>query len=93
MRILIVEDGDVSLTGNFRWEGLILITGQYVGLRHGGGGNQTVYGSIVVNETADLNAQVEVDATGNAKLLYSCQALDNVRNMRRLYRLRSWREL
>jgi hypothetical protein len=91
--ILIVEDGDVSATGNFRWEGLILVTGQYVGLRYGGGGNQTVYGSIVVNETADLNAQVEVDATGNAKLLYSCQALDNVRNMRRLYRLRSWREL
>lgn len=91
--ILIVEDGDVSVAGNFRWEGLILVTGQYVGLRYGGGGNQAVYGSIVVNETADLNTQVEVDASGNAKLLYSCQALDNVRNMRRLYRLRSWREL
>lgn len=91
--ILIVEDGDVSLTGNFRWEGLILITGQYVGLRYGGGGDQTVYGSVVVNETTDLSTEVEVDASGNAKVLYSCQALNNVRKMRRLYRLMSWRAL
>ncbi len=91
--ILIVEDGDVFLAGNFRWEGLIVITGQYVGLRYGGGGNQTVYGGAVVNETASVNSQVEVDAAGNAKLLYSCQALNNVRNMRKLFRVTSWREL
>lgn len=91
--ILIIEDGDLSVAGNFRWEGIILITGQYVGLRYGGGGNQGLYGAVVVNETANLNSQVEVDASGNAKLLYSCQALNNVRNMRRLFRLTAWREL
>lgn len=69
--ILIVEDGDVNVTGNFRWEGLIIITGQYVGLRYGGGGNQTAYGGVVVNETASNNSEVEVDASGNAKILYS----------------------
>lgn len=91
--ILIIEDGDLSVTGNFRWEGVILVTGQYVGLRYGGGGNQTIYGGVVVNETANVNTEVEFDAAGNAKLLYSCQALNNVRNMRRLFRLTSWREL
>ena len=91
--ILIIEDGDVSITGNFRWEGPIIITGQYVGLRYGGGGNQTIYGGVVVNETAAVNTEVEVDAAGNAKVVYSCQALNNVRNMRRLFRLASWREL
>ncbi len=91
--ILIVEDGDLSVTGNFRWEGVILVTGQYVGLRYGGGGNQTIYGGVVVNETANVNTEVEVDAAGNPKVLYSCQALNNVRNMRRLFRLSSWREL
>lgn len=91
--ILIIDDGDLSVTGNFRWEGIILVTGQYVGLRYGGGGNQSLYGAVVVNETANLNSQVEVDASGNAKLLYSCQALNNVRNMRRLFRLTAWREL
>ncbi len=91
--ILIIEDGDLSITGNFRWEGLILITGQYVGLLYGGGGNQTIYGGVVVNETANVNSQVEFDAAGNAKLVYSCQALNNVRNMRRLFSGTSWMEL
>ena len=91
--ILIVEDGDLNITGDFRWEGLIVITGQHVGLRYGGGGNQTIYGGVVVNETAAANTEVEVDAAGNPKVLYSCQALNNVRNMRRLFRLASWREL
>ena len=91
--ILILEDGDLNVTGNFRWEGLIIVTGQYVGLRYGGGGNQTMYGGMVVNETASVNSEVEVDAMGNAKILYSCQAIENVRNMRRLFRTNSWREL
>ena len=91
--ILILEDGDLNVTGNFRWEGLIIVTGQYVGLRYGGGGNQTMYGGMIVNETASVNSEVEVDAMGNAKILYSCQAIENARNMRRLFRANSWREL
>ena len=91
--ILILEDGDLDVTGNFRWEGLIIVTGQYVGLRYGGGGNQTMYGGIVVNETASVNSEVEVDAMGNAKILYSCQALERVRNMRKMFRAANWREL
>jgi hypothetical protein len=91
--VLIVEDGDLNVTGNFRWEGLIIVTGQYVGLRYGGGGNQTMYGGIVVNETVDMNSEVEVDSMGNAKILYSCQALERVKNMRKMFRANSWREL
>ncbi len=91
--ILIVEDGDVNVTGNFRWEGLIIITGQYVGLRYGGGGYQTAYGGVIVNETASVNSEVEVDSSGNTKILYSCEALNNIRNMRRLFRAKGWREL
>jgi len=91
--ILIVEDGDLNITGNFRWEGLIIVTGQYVGLRYGGGGYQTMYGGIVVNETASVNSEVEVDAMGNAKILYSCEALQRLRNMRKTFRVASWREL
>jgi hypothetical protein len=30
---------------------------------------------------------------GNAKILYSCQALQNVKNMRKMFRANSWREL
>lgn len=91
--LLIIEDGDLNITGNFRWEGVILVTGQYAGLRYGGGGYQTVYGGVIVNETVNLNSEVEVDAAGNAKILYSCEAINKVRKMRRLFRLASWREL
>ncbi len=91
--ILIIEDGDAFLSGDFRWEGLIIITGQHVGLRYGGGGEQTVYGGVVVNETSSVNSEVEVDAAGNPKIDYSCQALNNVRNMRKLFRVTAWREL
>jgi len=52
-----------------------------------------MYGGIVVNETASVNSEVEVDAMGNAKILYSCQALERVRNMRKMFRAANWREL
>src|SRR3990172_1790561 len=65
--ILIPEDGDLNVTGNFRWEGLIIVTGQYVGLRYGGGGNQTMYGGMGGNETPRVNSEVGVGGGGNAK--------------------------
>lgn len=91
--VLIIEDGDLALSGNFQWEGLIIITGKYVGLRYAGGGHQSVYGGIVVNQTEAVNLNVEADVRGNAEVFYSCQALSNIRKMRGLFTLTSWREL
>ena len=92
--ILIVEDGDLKISGNFRWEGIIIVTGKYVGVSFLGGGNQSVYGAIISNEMAtDEEAGFfEGVVTGNSKLLYSSQAIDIVRNSRRLVRMYSWRE-
>ena len=91
--VLIVEDGDLRIDGDFRWEGLIIVTGKYVGLRYGGGGGQTTYGGIVINEEKSFTPNLEVDSRGNAKIRYSCAALNTARSMRGLYSLRSWREL
>jgi hypothetical protein len=92
--ILIVEDGDVKISGNFRWEGIIIVTGKYVGISYLGGGNQTLYGAVISNEMAtDEEAGFfEGLIAGNSKLLYSSQAIDNVKNSRRLVRTYSWRE-
>jgi len=90
--ILIVEDGDVSLSGYLHWEGLIVITGQYVGLRYTGE-RPNIYGGVIVNETANANSEVEFQANANLGIHHSCQALDNVRNARRMFRASSWREL
>lgn len=91
--ILIIEDGELSLGGNFRWEGPIVITGSNVGIRYRGGGHQVVLGSVIVNETLAADPILEADVRGNGEIRYSCQALDNVRNSRGLKRLTSWREL
>jgi Tfp pilus assembly protein PilX len=76
--ILIVEDGDLVLKGNFHWEGPVIVTGGYVGVGIMGGGNQDVLGALVSNETATNEATgfYEGVLTGNAKVRYSRAALD-----------------
>jgi hypothetical protein len=92
--ILVIEDGDLDVTGNFRWEGLILVTGKYVGVAFRGGGDQSVYGGVISNEMAsdEERGLLEGLVAGNAKLLYSSQAMSNVQNSQKLLRVYSWRE-
>lgn len=92
--ILIVDDGDFRITGNFRWEGPIIVTGQYVGLGFLGGGFQEVLGAVIVNETATDEAPGfrEGVITGNAKIRYSTEALSLIQNSRKLVTMQSWRE-
>ena len=80
--ILILDGADLSVSGNFRWEGIIIVTGPLVGFRIGGGGNQKVFGSVVVNERATDRCAVRADCNelillGNAKLAYSQMAINN----------------
>ncbi|HYE91607.1 MAG TPA: pilus assembly PilX N-terminal domain-containing protein, partial [Terriglobales bacterium] len=76
--ILIVEDGDFTINGNFAWEGPIIVTGGYVGVGINGGGNQTVRGALISNETATNEAPgfYEGVLQGNAKVEYSKAAID-----------------
>jgi Tfp pilus assembly protein PilX len=76
--ILIVEDGDFTMRGNFAWEGPIIVTGGYVGVGIMGGGNQQVLGALISNETATNEASgfFEGVLLGNAKIHYSRAALD-----------------
>ena len=94
--ILIIESGGVDITGNFQWNGPIIITGTGVKLRYHGGGNQSIWGSVIVNELAsDGAANLEADISGNAKIFYSTQALNLVMNAiggRRGMSLYSWQE-
>ncbi len=91
--ILIVEDGDLRINGNFGWWGIIIVTGQYVGVGFLGGGNQTVYGAVISNETATDPGYREGVLQGNAKLRYSCEALDSAFNNRKLTAIIGWKDL
>ena len=91
--ILVIENGNTDINGNFRWNGPIITTGKNVGLRYRGGGNQGVYGATIVNELHnDGSTNLEGDIRGNANLLYSREALDLVQNLlsRRLVTTTSW---
>jgi Tfp pilus assembly protein PilX len=91
--ILVIENGNTDINGNFHWNGPIITTGKNVGLRYRGGGNQVVYGATIVNELHnDGSSNLEGDIRGNAKLTYSKEALDLVQNLlsRRLVTTTSW---
>jgi Tfp pilus assembly protein PilX len=93
--ILIVENGNVSISGNFQWHGPVIVTGNNVGIQYRGGGNQSVLGGVVVNELhSDGSTNLEGDIRGNAKMAYSKEALDLVTLglSRRLTSTYSWRE-
>jgi Tfp pilus assembly protein PilX len=91
--ILIVEDGDFRITGDFKWHGAIIVTGNYVGLGFLGGGTQTVYGAVISNETSSDPGYKEGVLTGNAKIRYSCDALAEAMNDRKLVSLTNWKDL
>jgi hypothetical protein len=96
--VLIVEDGDLKISGNFRWNGPIIVSGQYVGVGFLGGGNESVYGAVISNETASNEAAGYNEGvfTGNAKIRYSKEAIDLAMsalfNRRSSFQIYSWRE-
>src|SRR5213593_3597517 len=77
--ILIVENGNVEISGNFRWNGPIIVSGTNVGIRYRGDGTQSVYGATVINELHDDGASnLEGDIQGTSSILYSREMLDLV---------------
>jgi hypothetical protein len=91
--ILIVEDGDFRVSGNFLWHGAIIVTGNWVGVGYLGGGNQTVYGAVISNETSTDPGFKEGVVTGNAKIRYSCEALAQAMNSRKFVTATNWKDL
>jgi len=74
--VLIVRNADLLAKGNFKYEGLIIVTGNKVGFGMKGGGQQDVYGSVMVNETDfDGATRNELYVIGNASVKRSQSAL------------------
>jgi Tfp pilus assembly protein PilX len=90
--ILIVEDGDLRISGNFKWNGAIIVTGKYVGVGYMGGGQQEVLGAVISNETA-ADPFREGVLVGNASIRYSCQALEMATKASGLTKMKSWKEI
>ena len=73
--ILIIKDADLIVSGSFHWEGLIIITGDEVGLKVIGSSSKEVFGAVIVNETGSPGSSTAIlDIQGNFRLLFSRQA-------------------
>jgi hypothetical protein len=96
--ILIVEDGDLKNLGNFTWDGVVIITGGYVGAGFMSGSTTTIRGALVANETqaGEANGYFEFYLHGSANgftVHNSKQNIDMVSLARGNHTITNWREL
>ena len=73
--ILIVKNGGVRFTGNFQWEGLVIVLGDNVEIDMRGGGHKTIYGSVLLSENLQISTNT-VEGDGNVEVKYSCEAIN-----------------
>ena len=74
--ILVVKNADLILNGAFHWEGLVIVSGQEVGLKVFGSSSKEVIGATLINETGAPGSGTAIfDVQGNLRLLFSRQAL------------------
>ena len=77
--ILVVDNVAVEIDGNFRWNGLVVVTGRDAALRYRGGGTQAVYGGVIIDEpTFGGTTSLTGSLRDKTHILYSKESLDLV---------------
>lgn len=90
--ILVVEDSDLAFfqTGQFRWNGIVLVTGRNNSTAFLGDSNTEIRGALIVNETNPLEvsgfSEFAAKTDGTMRLLASQQNID--RALMALYNMR-----
>ena len=94
--ILVIEDGDLKNLGNFTWDGVVIVTGHYVGAGFMSGSSTTVRGAFVSSEVEASEAsgyEFYLDASASNFLVQSSQQmLDLVQLTRGTHTLTNLRE-
>lgn len=96
--ILVIEDGDVKNLGNFTWDGIVIVTGNYVGSGFMSGSDTTIRGAFVANEMkpGEVSGFFEFYLHGSLNsfsVKNSQQNIDMVQVMRGNTSMTNWREL
>jgi Tfp pilus assembly protein PilX len=89
--VLVVEDGDLSFfqSGQFTWNGLVIVTGRNVGIGFRGGSNTEIRGALIGNETngAEVGGYFEfLNQSSTMKVRYGKEGIDLA--LRALYNTR-----
>jgi len=102
--ILVVEDGDFRVWNKFDWDGIVIVTGRYVSSIFEKGGQATINGATIANETVWDEAGTNLplggshlwdglfDSSNITTLRHSQQMLDMVQRAL-LFRMSTWREI
>lgn len=96
--ILIIDSPDVQFSGNFHFEGQVIILNEnYTSISLKASGTPYIYGNLVVagNGNSTIEIQEEYDFTGTPNIRYSYQALRNVNNADKLTdpKVLYWKEI
>lgn len=102
--ILVVEDGDFRVWDQFDWDGVVIVTGRYVSSIFEKGGQATINGATVSNETVWDEYGNSLPMSGShlwdgvfgssniTTIRHSQQMLDVVQRAL-LFRMSTWREI
>jgi Tfp pilus assembly protein PilX len=96
--VLIVEDGDLKNLGSLTWDGVVIVTGNYVGSGFMSGSNTTIRGAFVANERqqGESSGFFEFYMHGSLtsfSVKSSKQNIDMVQLARGNHSMTNWREL
>jgi Tfp pilus assembly protein PilX len=96
--VLVIEDGDLQQLADLTWDGVVIVTGRYVGAGFRSGSNTKIRGALVANEAREgeeagfFEFLLDSGATG-LSIKNSKQNLDMVQLMRGNTTMTNWREL
>jgi hypothetical protein len=78
--ILVIRDAELVISGNFRWDGLIVVSGADVGFRTEDAATKEVNGALVVHESGNGTGSgpALIDLQGALRIRYSRGALSQV---------------
>jgi hypothetical protein len=74
--ILVIRDAELVLSGQFRWEGLIVVSGGDVGFHVADASNKEIFGALVIHESGNGTGTALLDLQGTLRVRFSRQALD-----------------
>jgi hypothetical protein len=96
--VLVIEDGDLKNLGNFTWDGVVIVTGNYVGSGFMSGSDTMIRGAFVAFEKqpGEASGFFEFYLHGSLNSLSiraSKQNIDMVQLTRGNHSMTNWREL
>jgi len=71
---VLIVDGNLTTTGLFRWDGIVIVRGTSVSISGGGSGGSTIWGTLLAKQPAS-SSSMALTIAGSSNVTYSSQAI------------------